>query len=226
MIIIMSMIVIVLFVVLRLAAFLDECVAAHIPGWAESVDGVPELDTIIATVGFIDTRTNCFIFDLPAILWERRKRLKAPTGMLPSTDGTRFRWREIIKFVVGEDMIAWAMELRLTYSARMNCSRLPETHPPPCPSNSPGKPTSSVFSALMFYPCRQCRTLCRSGWIVCIGSKAAVSIWCPHILCMWHWLIGQYRPTSPSGWRDHPVDHSAMSRRAATRICSCHHRGP
>ena len=77
-------------------------------------------------------------------------------------------------------------------------------------SNSPGKPTPSVFSALTFCPCRQCRTLCRSGWIVCVGSKAAVSIWCPYILCMWHLLIGHYRPSSPSGWRDHHVDHSAM----------------
>ena len=32
-------------------------------------------------------------------------------------------------------------------------------------SNSPGKPTPSVFSALTFCPCRQCSTLCRSGWI-------------------------------------------------------------
>ena len=62
-------------------------------------------------------------------------------------------------------------------------------------SNSTGKPTPSVFSALTFCPCRQCRTLCRSGWIVCVGSKAAVSIWCPHILRMWHLLIGQYRPS-------------------------------
>ena len=38
-------------------------------------------------------------------------------------------------------------------------------------SNSPGKPTPSVFSALTVCPCRQCRTLCRSGWIVCVGSK-------------------------------------------------------
>ena len=93
-------------------------------------------------------------------------------------------------------------------------------------SNSPGKPTPSVFSALAVCPCRQCRTLCRSGWIVCVGSKAAVSIWCPHILRMWHLLIGQYRPTSPSGWRDHPVDHSAMPSRPATRIYPCYHRGP
>ena len=93
-------------------------------------------------------------------------------------------------------------------------------------SNSPGKPTPSVFSALTFCPCRQCRTLCRSGWIVCVGSKAAVSIWCPHILRMWHLLIGQYRPTSPSGWRDHPVGHSAMPSRPETRIYPCHHRGP
>ena len=87
-------------------------------------------------------------------------------------------------------------------------------------SNSPGKPTTSVFSALMFCPCRQCRTLRRSGWIVCVGSKAAVSIICA---CC---IIGQYRPPSPSGWRDHPVDHSAMSSRPATRIYPCHHRGP
>ena len=80
-------------------------------------------------------------------------------------------------------------------------------------SNSPGKPTPSVFSALTFCPCRQCRTLCRSGWMECVGSKAAVSIWCPHILRMWHLLIGQCRPSSPSGWRDHPVDHSARSSR-------------
>ena len=93
-------------------------------------------------------------------------------------------------------------------------------------SNSPGKPTPSVFSALTFCPCRQCRTLCHSGWIVCVGSKAAVNILCPHILRMWHLLIGQYRPTSPSGWRDHPVDHSAMPSRPATQIYPCHHRGP
>ena len=86
--------------------------------------------------------------------------------------------------------------------------------------NSPGKPTPSVFSALTLCPCRQCRTLRRSGWIVCVGSKAAVSIICA---CC---IIGQYRPTSPSGWRDHPVDHTAMSSRPATRIYPCHHRGP
>ena len=37
-----------------------------------------------ATVGFIDTRTNYSIFDLPAI-FERWKRLKNPTGLLPYT---------------------------------------------------------------------------------------------------------------------------------------------
>ena len=47
-------------------------------------------------------------------------------------------------------------------------------------SNSPGKPTPSVFSALTVCPCRQCRTLCRSGWIVCVGSKAAVGMVSPH----------------------------------------------
>ena len=46
-------------------------------------------------------------------------------------------------------------------------------------SNSPGKPTPSMFSAFTCCPCRQCRTLCRSGWIVCVGSKAAVSIMVP-----------------------------------------------
>ena len=53
-------------------------------------------------------------------------------------------------------------------------------------SNSPGKPNPSVFSALTCCPCRQCATRCRSMWVVCVGSKAAVSIWCPHILRMWH----------------------------------------
>ena len=37
-----------------------------------------------ATVGFIDTRTNYSIFDLPAI-FERWKRLKNPPGLLPYT---------------------------------------------------------------------------------------------------------------------------------------------
>ena len=53
-------------------------------------------------------------------------------------------------------------------------------------SNSPGKHNPSVFSALTCCPCRQCTALCRSVWVVCVGSKAAVSIWCPHILRMWH----------------------------------------
>ena len=38
-----------------------------------------------ATVGFIDTRTNYSIFDLPAI-FEIRKRLKNPTGLLPTSE--------------------------------------------------------------------------------------------------------------------------------------------
>ena len=53
-------------------------------------------------------------------------------------------------------------------------------------SNSPGKFTPSVFSAFTFCPCRQFRSLCRSGWVVCVGSKAAVNIWCPYILRTWH----------------------------------------
>ena len=65
-------------------------------------------------------------------------------------------------------------------------------------SNSPGKPTPSVFSALTVCPCRQCRTLCRSGWIVCVGSKAAASIWCRHIMRMWHLLIPFTYRTIPS----------------------------
>ena len=37
-----------------------------------------------ATVGFIDTRTNYSIFDIPAI-FERWKHLKNPTSLLPYT---------------------------------------------------------------------------------------------------------------------------------------------
>ena len=54
------------------------------------------------------------------------------------------------------------------------------------------------------------------------GLQAAVSKRSPQILSMWHWLLGQYRPSSPSAQRYDPVDHSAMPSRLATRIMSGH----
>ena len=64
---VMPVVVIVLFFIPRLVLFLDEWVSAHNAGWAEAVDGAAEFHTVTATVGFIDTRTNDPILDLPAI---------------------------------------------------------------------------------------------------------------------------------------------------------------
>ena len=69
-------------------------------------------------------------------------------------------------------------------------------------SNSPGKPNPSVFSGLTCCPCRQCTTLCRSVWVVCVGSKAAVGIWCPHILRMYVALTYRTIPSHISIWME------------------------
>ena len=80
----------------------------------------------------------------------------------------------------------------------------------------------SLYLALKPYPCRKGRTRCRSRW----SLQAAVSKRCSQSWRMWHWHLEQHRPTSPSGRRDDPVDHSAMSSRQATRICPCHYWEP
>ena len=66
----MPMVVIVLFFIHRLVIFLDEWVSAHNAGWEKTVVGAAELHTMTATVGFIDTRTNDPILDLPAMFWD------------------------------------------------------------------------------------------------------------------------------------------------------------
>ena len=94
---------------------------------------------------------------------------------------------------------------------------------PSSPSTSKSLPPS-VYLSLKPYPCRKGRTRRRSRWLHVL--QAALSKRCSPSGRMWHWHLGQHRPTSPSGRRDDPVDHSAMSSRQATRICPCHHWEP
>ena len=94
---------------------------------------------------------------------------------------------------------------------------LPEMHlPPPTRRKVLESLPPSVSLALKPYPCRKGRTRCRSRWSHVL--QAALSKRCSPSWRMWHWHLRQHRPTSPSGRRDDPVDHSAMSSRQATRI--------
>ena len=90
------------------------------------------------------------------------------------------------------------------YSADKNCSKTTKRPHSPARQSSLASLTPSEFSALESYPCEKGKELCRSQWM--LGLQASVSKRCPSSMCMWHWRLGQYRPTSPSGWRDDTVD--------------------
>ena len=100
---------------------------------------------------------------------------------------------------------------------QFNCSLLPVKHPPP-PARLIAPESPQCFQHWHF-------TLvdsvghCFAESSGCMGSKQLWAKGAPQILSMWHWLLGQYRPSSPSARRYDPVDHSAMSSRLATRIC-------
>ena len=103
-------------------------------------------DTVSYTVGKDNTSTLKTLKDWAFRGYSKKIWLAAfHTDIL---NWTRFRWREIIKFVGGRDMMAWAMELL------DGCPTAPRWTAPDCrrrtllpsPSNSPGKPTHSLFS--------------------------------------------------------------------------------
>ena len=100
---------------------------------------------------------------------------------------------------------------------QFNCSLLHVKHPPP-PARLIAPESPQCFQHWRFTLADSVGhyDAVSSG---CMGSKQLWANSAPQILSMWHWLLGQYRPSSPYGWRDDPVDHSAMSSRLATRIC-------
>ena len=152
---------------------------------------------------------------------------------------TRFRWRQIIKSVGSSDMLINAYLLAsihnfsvlgLSHGAawrlfvqrrdeQFNCFRLPEKHPPP--TTRLIAPESPLLQCVQHWSCTLADSVghCVAVSSGCMGSRQLWANGAPQILSGWHWLLGQYRPSSPSARRYDPVDHSAMSSRLATRIC-------
>ena len=78
--------------------------------------------------------------------WAIRNKIWSAAFHSNILNWTRFRWWEIIKFVGGRhDGLSNGAAWRLSYSATMNCSRLPETPPPPALRIAPESPLLQCF---------------------------------------------------------------------------------